>query len=66
MSFYIANVSLACGSQEGHMWVTSGLLCGSVGQVGQQVKPTFNSALKGGVEEGSQFRGLISQHENFL
>ena len=26
-----------CGSQVGHMWVTSGLLCGSVGQMGQQV-----------------------------
>ena len=28
-----------CGSQVGHdhMWVTSGLLYGSVGQVGQQV-----------------------------
>ena len=26
------------------MWVTSGLLCGSVGQVGQQVWSTFNPA----------------------
>ena len=26
-----------CGSQVGHMWVTSGLFCGSVGQIGQQV-----------------------------
>ena len=26
------------------MWVTSGLLCGSVGQMGQQVQPTFNLA----------------------
>ena len=46
--FYIKNfscpVTLAtfkkktsiCGSQVGHMWVTSGLLCGSVGQMGQQ------------------------------
>ena len=25
------------GSQVGHMWVTSGLFCGSVGQMGQQV-----------------------------
>ena len=25
------------GSQVGHMWVTSGLLCGSVGQMGRQV-----------------------------
>ena len=31
-----------CGSQVGHMWVISGLLCGSVGQMGQQVRPTFN------------------------
>ena len=29
--------TLVCGSQVGHMLVTSGLLCGSVGQVGQQV-----------------------------
>ena len=26
-----------CGSQVGHMWVTSRLFCGSVGQMGQQV-----------------------------
>ena len=26
----------------GHMWVTSGLFCGSVGQMDQQVRPTFN------------------------
>ena len=26
----------------GHMWVTSGLFCVSVDQVGQQVRPTFN------------------------
>ena len=32
------------GSQVGHMWVTSGLFCGSVGQMGQQVRPTFNPA----------------------
>ena len=44
MSFYITfkKKTLACGSQVGHMWVTSGLLCGSVGQVGQQVWSTFN------------------------
>ena len=24
------------------MWVTSGLSCGLVGQMGQQVQPTFN------------------------
>ena len=27
----------ACGSQVGHIQVTSGLLCGSVDEVGQQV-----------------------------
>ena len=34
MSFYITfkKKTLACGSQEGHMWITSGLLCGSVGK----------------------------------
>ena len=33
-----------CGSQVGHMWVTSGLFCahGSRGQMGQQVRPPFN------------------------
>ena len=31
-----------CGSQMGQMWVTSGLFCGSVGQMGKQVRPTFN------------------------
>ena len=25
-----------------NMWVTSGLFCGSVSQMGQQVQPTFN------------------------
>ena len=41
MLFYITfkKEPLACGSQEGHMRVTSRLLCGSVGQ---QVWPTFN------------------------
>ena len=27
---------------EGHKWAISGIFCGSVGQVGQQVQPTFN------------------------
>ena len=27
--------TLTCGLQVGHMWVTSGLLCGSVGKMGQ-------------------------------
>ena len=27
----------ACGLQVGHMWVTFGFFCGSVGQMGQQV-----------------------------
>ena len=31
-----------CRSQVGHMWVTSGLFCGSVNQMGQQVRPTVN------------------------
>ena len=37
------------GSYVGHiqiaLWVTPRLLCGSVGQVGQQVWPTFNPGL---------------------
>ena len=39
MPFYITfkKKTLACGSQEGLMWVTSGLLSGSMGEVGQQV-----------------------------
>ena len=43
-SYYITfkNKTSTCGSQVDHMWVTSGLLCGSVGQVGQQVWLTFN------------------------
>ena len=28
------------------MWVTSGLFCGSMGQMGQQVRPTFNPGPK--------------------
>ena len=31
-----------CGSQVSHMWVTSGLFYGSGGQMGQQMRPTFN------------------------
>ena len=33
-----------CGSQVGHMWVTSRLFCGSVSQ---QVQPTFNPGMSG-------------------
>ena len=44
MSCYITfkKKTSTCGSQVGHMWVTSRLFCGSVGQIGQQVWPTFN------------------------
>ena len=35
-----------CGSQVGHIWVTSRLFCGSVGQMGQQVQLTFNPVQK--------------------
>ena len=35
-----------CGSQVGHMWVISRLFCGSVSQMGQQVRPTFNPELQ--------------------
>ena len=47
MSCYITfkKKTSACGSQVGHMWVTSGLFCESVGQMGQQVQPTFNSGV---------------------
>ena len=39
MSCYITfkKKTSTCGSQVGYMWVTSGLFCGSVGQMGQQV-----------------------------
>ena len=42
--YHFQKKNLACGSQVGRMWVTSGLLCGSVDQVGWQVWPTFNPA----------------------
>ena len=44
MSCYITfkKKTSTCGLQVGHMWVTSGLFCGSVDQMGQQVRPTFN------------------------
>ena len=35
-SYFKQKIS-TCGSQVGHMWVTSGLFCGLVGQMGQQV-----------------------------
>ena len=38
----LATFAKMCGSQMGHMWITSGLFCRSVGQMGQQVRPTFN------------------------
>ena len=46
-SFYITfkKKTLACESQEGHMWVTSGLLCGLVGPVGEQMWPIFNPGI---------------------
>ena len=28
-----------------NMWITSGLFCGSVGQMGQRAQPTFNIAI---------------------
>ena len=39
MSCYITfkKKTSTCGSQVGHMWITSGLFYGSVGQMGQQV-----------------------------
>ena len=47
MSFYITikKKTSVYGSQVGHMLVTSRLLYGSVGQVGQQVLPTFNPVI---------------------
>ena len=42
MSCYITfkKKTSTCGSQVDHIWVTSGLFCGSVGQMGQQVRPS--------------------------
>ena len=39
MSRYITfkKKTSTCGSQVDHIWVTDGLFCGSVGQIGQQV-----------------------------
>ena len=47
MSFYITfkKKTLAYGSQEGQMWITPRLLCGSVDQVRQQVWSTFNPGI---------------------
>ena len=42
MSCYISKKTSTCGSQVGHMWVTSRLFCRSVGQMSKQVQPTFN------------------------
>ena len=43
MSCYITfKKTLTYGSQVFHMWVTSGLFCGLEGEMGQQVRPTFN------------------------
>ena len=39
---YFKQKTSTCEPQVGHMWVTSGLFCGSVGQMGQQVLLTFN------------------------
>ena len=39
---YTKKKCLACGSQVNDIWAISGLLCGSVGQMGQQVCYTFN------------------------
>ena len=50
-----------CGSQVGHMWVTSGLLCGSVGQMGQQVWPTFNP-----VVDCPCFAGQVTFWERYI
>ena len=42
ITLLLKKVTSTCGSQVGHMWVASGLFCGSLGQMGQQVWPTFN------------------------
>ena len=34
---FMSGLTLTCGSQVGHMWVTSELVYGSVDQMGQQV-----------------------------
>ena len=44
MLHYFKKKTSTCGSQVGHMWVTSGLFCRSVGHMGQQIQPTFNPA----------------------
>ena len=42
ISLWHCTFFMSCGSQVGQMWVTSRLFCGLVGQMGQQVRPTFN------------------------
>ena len=39
---YTEKKCLACGSQMNDIWAISGLLCGYVGQIGQQMCYTFN------------------------
>ena len=39
---YFLKITSTCGSQVDHIWITSRFFCGSVGQMGQQVWPTFN------------------------
>ena len=51
MSFYITfkKRTLACGSQVGNLWVTSGLLCGSVGQWVNMCDPLSTLMLNVGI-----------------
>ena len=67
MSWMVQKKTSTCGSQVGHMWVTSGLFCRSVSQMGEQVRSTFNSGVhlnlyeKAGVEAG-----WLLHHDQYL
>ena len=66
MSFYVTfkKKTLASGSQEDRMWVTFGLL---LGQVGQQVRPTFNPVINGlHIVSDEQLYSIIASYTHLI
>ena len=60
----LANLTSTWESQVALMWVISGLLCGSVGQMGQLVWPTFNPAITAPPTHPFSVIGLIVNEVN--
>ena len=51
----------------GHMWVTSGLFCGSVCQIGHHVWPTFNPSLQTcGYMHGFEYSWMIVAYLTYI